>query len=466
MVARYPSNNAKPAPGRPSPRPVPTRPDSPRPRGVPSGPGRGYSHPLPDLPPGTKAALGLILRRVAPRFIPVVGNALLLADLYQFATGLGNRTNSTNWIVVQTCNGGVPNNSVALPLFPCSSYQANVSSPGRVVPSSWYSRVNPASIAVGGYLVERVCPIPGSNYNTTTGTWPSGATQVWQKTGATAVKPGLQPAPLSPTPIVWPAIQPATAPIAWPYNPPAPRAQPTPLEQRQPAEEPSERPQEPRRRPPEPNPVYRHPPLPTPLIVVSPEVTQHIDVLPNDVVITQPPTSNQPPVVVVDNSNPASPTPPPKGTVQRKVNVAIVGGLVWTGINTVTEAFDFILAMHDSLPKHLQLSKKASKRMKLLYMMKNWEVWKHIDAAEAIENYINMQVEDYVSAVGSDWTKGLAQLTGSLTGVDRALAQHESRIFDATGHSRADFTPSLDIDMASGRVTLTWAGYPLVVYEK
>lgn len=455
MVARYPSNNVSPAPGRPLPRPAPRRPDSPRPRGVPSGPGRGYSYPLPDLPPGTRLAAGLLLKRVAPRLVPglnIVLGVLDVMDFFNWATRSGgvNPAKYTESACMGTCSGEPivqPPQVFAVTGGTCCirrTPEQIAAAPVVGSPSS-FSGFGPEG-NYGGLQSRRVIA-----YYT-------------KKGGLVDPLPNFVPGRALPLPSS-PSI-PSDFPLANPLARPQPRPQPTPRDRREPGEEPSQPKRDPSRRPPEPNPVYRHPPLPTPLVSVSPEVTKVIDVLPNDVVITQPPSSNQPPVVVVDNSNPASPTPPAKGTVQRKVNVAIVGGVVWTGINTVTEAFDFILAMHDSLPKHMQLSKKASKRQKLLYMTTNFDVWKSIDAAEAIENYINMQIGDYISAYGSEWTKKLAQLTGNLTGVDRALAQHESRIFDATGRSRADFTPTLDIDMDSGRVTLTWAGYPIVVYSK
>lgn len=143
--------------------------------------------------------------------------------------------------------------------------------------------------------------------------------------------------------------------------------------------------------------------------------------------------------------------PGKNGEMEKKPTVVtVVAGWTWTAINTVTEAKDFVLAMHDALPKRLQLSKKASNAQKVKYMMSHLSLWGSLRLDKAIANYINMQVGDFVAAIGSEQTKNLAQEMGKSTGLDRALAQQQ----ELQGAGALPI-PKLDIDFTTGQVSLS-----------
>lgn len=151
-----------------------------------------------------------------------------------------------------------------------------------------------------------------------------------------------------------------------------------------------------------------------------------------------------------------------KPRIQEKFNVAIVGGMVWSGINTVTEVMDFAKAMYDALPRSSQLpwGNKASKSQKVTYMLTNPDVWDDLDLAEAFENYVNMQFGDFVAAIGSDSIKKLYKDLGSATGLDRAVnaGRNISGDIELTEEQQRDLVnpvPQLDIDGQTGEVTIT-----------
>lgn len=249
---------------------------------------------------------------------------------------------------------------------------------------------------------------------------------------------------------------PGAAPVVYPLSPsiePAPFV--FPIARPQPKPEPAKRPkpgEEPKLDPvPTAPPVYDLPAVPgMPPFIIVPD-RNDVQVQVRDVIIN----------IVGDKitverpvGRPTNQVPPVR--VQRKNNVAILGGVVWTGINTVTEVYDFIVAMHKSLPEPYQLSGKASKTQVLQYMVSNPEVWTHIDTAEAIQNYINMQVSDYVAAFGSGAIKRLSQQLGINTGLDHAIREVGDNWDDAGGGNLGDLVPELDIDAVSGTVKLVW----------
>lgn len=290
-----------------------------------------------------------------------------------------------------------------------------------------------------------------------------------------ALVPGVtRPLPLSPAPSELPVSWPLSLPIAppRPYVPVSPVRQPGDEPDSPPDPVPSNRPvPKPRydlrvpgiRVRPEPDPVVRPRPRPRPepvirppLVHVPPNISEVVEVLPPTVVIEvgTGPRGRVKPRIREDSNNRPADRRPPRRTKQTKPNVAIVGGLVWTGINSLTEAIDFLLAMYEALPEHRKLSKKASKAQRIKYAPEAlWRYHNEMDYAEALQNYINMQVGDYVAALGSNQTKKVMQELGLLTGLDRAIRQAQDAAV-ADGENLGDLVPTLDIDRETGAVSL------------
>lgn len=150
--------------------------------------------------------------------------------------------------------------------------------------------------------------------------------------------------------------------------------------------------------------------------------------------------------------------PPPPATTEHKVHANMAAGVIWAGINSLTEFFDFLVAMHDAVDPLHRLSKKASKRQIILYMTSSMKPWNNIDIAEGLENYINMEFSDYVAALGSRSSKKVARQNHIVTGLDRALNQHQGRLYDAAfdeGNNLGDDIPELDIDLENGVISIS-----------
>lgn len=154
---------------------------------------------------------------------------------------------------------------------------------------------------------------------------------------------------------------------------------------------------------------------------------------------------------------------PPK--TNYRVGLQVV---VWGGLNTVTEVNDFVIAMHESITnRSYKLNDKASKAQKLQFMYSNIEPWKHIDPALGLQNFINMQIGDFIAALGSETIKRGSRTIGSQTGLDRLLRNHQDGIGgldtdpDEEGVQRGkrwdeEFVPEIDIDPDTWEVRLVW----------
>lgn len=306
--------------------------------------------------------------------------------------------------------------------------------------------------------------IAGANYRQYVGTY-------FKRAGAPTPTPLNEPAaflaPAIPAPWEWPLAQPIAVPKVAPQR--APWTKPKP------GEEPSEKPEE------EPKPAFApntspiilpHPGLP--IVRVTPG-RQPI-VFPGVVVKPAPqqpgPSAPDPtPGVVVQPSEDfGKPNPPPspggpggggrteRKTVEKKAKVSMAVGLAWAGINSVTEAMDFIVAMHKSIPKGKgRLSAKASKAQVIEYMMTTPSAWRRIDLAEALQNYINMQIGDMAAALGSQSIKRVMQDTGMITGLDRALRAHADNLGEldtSRDDNWTDLIPTLDIDRENGVISI------------
>lgn len=257
--------------------------------------------------------------------------------------------------------------------------------------------------------------------------------------------------------VVWPAPVPLSAPLAWPI---ARVVSNSPWEAPEPGDEPSAEPDaKPNTsRPSKPSwewPVWTTPVVPFPLVRVPPlRQLPGQPVMPGTVI--QPGPGGRP--VVNRTTGSGRPRPPgDRREKEHKIRARTAVGLVWAGINTVTEAMDFVVAMHASIkdPRY-KLSEKASKRQVLNYMLTSFEPWGHIDPAEGFENFVNMQISDWASALGSKAIKRVNQDIGSLTGLDRAIREHGDAINErAEPGQRFDWVPELDIDVESGVISVS-----------
>lgn len=448
MVAKYPSNVAKSAPSRRAR--SPSRPDYQRPV-RPAGPPRRYSLQLPPLPYGQLAKFAL--RRIAPKLVPYVGQASLLLDAWELFQHLNPDQGQPLYTVnkhkgwLRVCYGPVPPGGTApYNLGPVGSNSGPASCSGTAEVAVNDSRPNgPTGSDLRWYWTFKrnatvsIFRARGVDIIERWDVQPGGSAATWN----TAVS--------APLPMPGSFVYPRTSPIAWPAFQPMPAAMPTPKELRSPEDEPSERPEEtPNWRPkpgvrPDSRPRYDLPPVPAP--VISNRAPVEIEVLPHATTISSG-GPGKPPRVDTLPSEPQD-KQPPRRVVQRKTNVAVVGGLLWTGIQSATEAMDFIKAAHDAIPEGgPRLSKKASKAQIIEYMLSSVEPWKHVDVAEALQNIINEQIADYVAAFGSDNIKRLQQEQGQITGLDRALREASEP------WNVENIAPQLDIDMDNGRVSL------------
>lgn len=205
------------------------------------------------------------------------------------------------------------------------------------------------------------------------------------------------------------------------------------------------------------------------------------------VTINPPPVGrpNTPPQVEVTPptrpTQPPKPQPPRRDTKERKTTIRSVAGPLWVVINSTTEAFDFVDAMHKALPRDKRRSCRNAgepgrlvtiKRKKdgVIKTKKHCEemrpqdqlvdIYNHFDVLDlekAFNNYVNMQIGDYVAAIVDG--KRLNQLTGAATGGDRALNIGEKYAQELGGGMKP---PTVDIDFDTGEVTLTFYDYSTV----
>lgn len=202
------------------------------------------------------------------------------------------------------------------------------------------------------------------------------------------------------------------------------------------------------------------PAMPTPVTMLPPlgSMAPGVSVAPPATVIqVQPGTGG---VSVIRTGDFGQDSPPKPGQVQHKVTTKTrVIGLVWHGVGKITEGLDFVQAMHDSIKDpRKKLSKKASKAQVLEYMLTNLEPWGYIDPAEGLQNFINMQIGDYIAALGSDQIKAVNRMSGSTTGLDRAIRQHGKMISEqAEPGSQFNPVPELDIDAETGVISVSSA---------
>lgn len=266
------------------------------------------------------------------------------------------------------------------------------------------------------------------------------------------------------TPYTFPPVFPVALPAVVPATKPSSR--PAPWTPSHPGEEPSEEsdqpPQPGRGRPP----VYAVPWQDFPVGIASPNLG--ITVLPNKqtITVTKPdgagvsPPRTKPP----GNVSAASSRPPrnpnvraPRNYKKSKVNVySTIPGMVLWLVNQATEGLDLVDGLWDAIP-YEKRTNRGNKDLdpydKAVEVFYNWH---NIDVAEALENIINNQIEDFAYGQLDD-SRHLNKLTGSPTGKG-------TNAF-GTGPSNSEDVPplpipQLDIDPDTGVASWRWGKPP------
>lgn len=304
------------------------------------------------------------------------------------------------------------------------------------------------------------------------------------KPGAPVPVPALQPyaPPLSPgefsqpvpgpQPSVWAAVGAAPA-LNVAVNP-----EPATSLDRDPAADPA---RTPRGRPSEGPVRWRVPTLPIPLVVVtgSSGWENVVQPRPDDQILDvgAPGQTGGGVTRVSSRRNSAADRRPRKRKKQKKATVRTAAGAGWAIVNGITEGVDFLKAMHKALPvekrtKAVKWYGTGSDRKKTTRELTPQEMaldlargWSSFQFAEALENYVNMQVSDMVAAMGSNATKKVAQDLGMVTGVDRAISRTQHRVqegadvvdqeYETSEQARGGLAPRIDIDVESGQITLS-----------
>lgn len=311
-------------------------------------------------------------------------------------------------------------NSTTVPPGFVNDYKANPTNGGQL----W------------GYYNEWGTPIPNAlNYKR-------------KRVGSLALKPGRTSAPWrrqQPTVV---QVAPLPLPQAWPQSMPQPQPKAKPWAKAKVGTEPALE-TKPR---PDPYPLV---PLPVPAIQVD-NIGQgkgQLDAVP----VTQVWTGTGNGGVGIRPGPTGARAPGPKKK-QQKINVVAVGGRVWVLLNMATEAIDFVDAMWKAIPKD-DRRKCTTPQCKLRDL---WDNMGAIDLSDAVENYLNMQLTDYLSALTGIPTKKLSQQLGHITGVDRAVNQVAGMWMDQglkdlgiETHNISELFPKIDWDINSGIVSLS-----------
>lgn len=282
-----------------------------------------------------------------------------------------------------------------------------------------------------------------------------------------ATQPGTNPGPL---PVAWPIVDPAPAVST------APDPEPEVEALQDPAKQPEKQPDRNNR------PDYSIPPLRVPIVIFdgSPGWQNVVNVRPFDQIFDvgeAPRTNLDIAVAVRSRPSTASSKRPPRRVNQKKATIQTVAGAGVAVVNTITEGVDFLKAMHKAIPEERRKtaynwygtgSDRKKKKRELTPqemaadLAKNW---KYFQFAEAFENYINMQMSDYVAAMGSNATKKLSQDLGVATGVDRAISRTQQRFQDGEAAAaeameqgyvpQGGLAPRVDINLADGYVSVS-----------
>lgn len=449
MVAKYPNGNAKRA------QPVrPTRPPkSPADfqKGKPPGkPANDNTKSLPRVPKSVLQRIGA-LASASPFWRAYEA----IRKLEGF---LANMTIPGTYVLDRVCTKGTPFKYTRSTTSLCSAANQATWDSGSLL----YVQA-PAS-------TQFILRFPANPTHYVSGFARYNNIDVWKNIGSQPSlppRPGINPVAPPASPPAFPLPGPMHWPIHWPNPsaPPPPRRKERPDDNQEPGKGPDDDKEDrrdndprrnPRRRPrPRRRDQYDLPPSPAMPPVIRPPGID-LPIVPPDLDFEIPIGSNplNPPKIEWKPSRGDGSRPPSRRKHERKVNVAAVGGIVWTGFNAATEVMDFIEAMHDALPKHKQAKgnkgKPPSKTDKINHIVSHPEYWGEINVAEAVQNVINNQIEDFVAAIGSKPIKRVTQEIGSATGLDRAI-RSGSEPWSKGGPT----IPELDIDTATGEVTIT-----------
>lgn len=457
---KYPSN-AKPRPRPGSPRPT-HKPFRPAPRGWPA-------RPIPKLP--KLPASSLIVKgvgKVAARLIPFAGTALTVYEVarwYSKGQAQPAYINPQKWELRQTCPGG-SNTGRWIHRTSSSQFVCGMSSASAGIIGTIDSGTSNMQAVLSQPALNGAANSPRGN----------GYTRVSTDPAVNSFLPAVVPEIFSPA-RPKPAKNPTELPIHKPYPLPSrlPASYPRPQPGEQPGKQPKSSPR-PRGRPrqrPHPNglPFVNLPFMPFP-IVKAPE---GINPVVPDIVITVKPGSpgngpNRPPRTD-ERSTAGRDKPPAKREVERKPNVRTVAGKAWGIINISTETMDFVDSVFDALPDDSPCKKAAKKSSKIgvatpyAKAKAIYDCFDQIDIGNALENYVNNQVEDYVFGTMG---RALGKATGNFgitTGLNRAIKSQQKQ---ATGDGLGigDLIPQIDIDDETGEMTITVPAYGSVSFGK
>lgn len=387
-----------------------------------------------------------ILRLAASKIAPHIIRALRewMDEPYsdEDYSGLSSRWNTTNWQSYVDCGCAAPNSQSFWSRTSWSCCQ-NSSFATR---QNMNREGNAGIFATYRMFHESVSTGPGGGY-------PVGSTGQWYYKRVGSKQPlgsawtgTKQFRYYDPVPATGP--MPKAFPQAWPQAQPQPQTKALPWSKADVGAEPSTK-EKPR---PTPYPLV---PLPVPAVQIDNlgQGKGQLDTVP----VTQTWAGTGGGSVTVRPGPIANRQPGPKKK-QQKINVVAVGGRVWVLLNMATEAIDFVDAMWKAIPDD-QRRKCTTPQCKLRDL---WDNMGAIDLSDAVENYLNMQLTDYLSALTGIPTKKLSQQLGHITGVDRAINQVAGLWMDSglkdlgiENHNISELFPKIDWDVNSGVVNLS-----------
>jgi len=138
-----------------------------------------------------------------------------------------------------------------------------------------------------------------------------------------------------------------------------------------------------------------------------------------------------------------------EGKFERKVRMSGGQALAWMMINVVTESIDFVESLHQALPYRQQAKPTKGHAVTPTEMAE--AIWRHretIDVAKAVENFVNMQIEDWFYG-RIDQAANLNQLTGAPTGGGTAIdGQWRPDLYDLG--EPVKLVPELHFDPVTG----------------
>lgn len=145
---------------------------------------------------------------------------------------------------------------------------------------------------------------------------------------------------------------------------------------------------------------------------------------------------------------------PKRREKERKVRSRAVGKL-WAFVGQITEGMDLIQVLYDAIPDG-KCGKFDWKTRSGDYFTDPYEkakaiynCFEHINVGQALENYVNNQIEDWMYAQQG---KALGKASGNLgvtTGLSRAITQNQQD--DFVGY----LVPKVDIDWSTGDISVT-----------